>query len=253
MISVVSRYSSVPWRLARVETIAGRSVFVVAAMLLVSIAGCGGSRVDGAPGEHEPLVAQHSSEATISAEPEQADSDAQATESNKQGDEPAEKSVASITTSESDRGTKTAAASAAKASDQDAKPRSSGSGRIKDLTFDDLKFEMEKEDPFERSLLTPQIEELDGKPIRIRGYILPQSVFTQSGFNRFVLVRDNQECCFGPGAALFDAIVVEMEPGKTADYNIFPVAVEGKFQIKELKGPGGRHLAIYYMLASAVK
>jgi hypothetical protein len=112
---------------------------------------------------------------------------------------------------------------------------------------------MEKEDPFERSLLTPQIEELDGKPIRIRGYILPQSVFTQSGFNRFVLVRDNQECCFGPGAALFDAIVVEMEPGKTADYNIFPVAVEGKFQIKELKGPGGRHLAIYYMLASAVK
>jgi hypothetical protein len=236
LISVLGGQSLVTQRSARGENIAGRSLFVVAAGLLVaSIAGCGETRVDGASqGLHGAVAAEQGSSVAPEAPDNQQSSDA---------------AVATETGGDS----KTADSSAPKTADQRARPKSSGSGRIKDLTFDDLKFEMEKEDPFERSLLTPQIEELDGKPIRIRGYILPQSVFSQTGFNRFVLVRDNQECCFGPGAALFDAIVVEMEPGKTADYNIFPVAVEGTFQIKELKGPGGRHLAIYYMLASAVK
>src|SRR5688572_20674696 len=73
--------------------------------------------------------------------------------------------------------------------------------KIRDLTFDDLKFEMKKEDPFVRSLLTPKIEQLSGAKIRIRGFILP--TFQQKGITRFILVRDNMECCFGPGAALY--------------------------------------------------
>ena len=67
-------------------------------------------------------------------------------------------------------------------------------------------------------------------PIRIRGYILPS--FQQSGLTQFVLVRDNMECCFGPGAALFDCIVVQMAEGKTAEYTIRPVAVEGEFRFE---------------------
>ena len=253
MTFVVSGQISMVQRSARDENVAGRSLFALAVVLLLAaIAGCGGTRVDGASsGEQQALAAEQTAPESPKAAvaDQQVDADPQPANSSDQDAQPAKKSAAPIAASE----TKTAAPSATKAADQSPKPKAPGSGRIKDLTFDDLKFEMEKEDPFERSLLTPEIEELDGKPIRIRGYILPQSVFSQKGFNRFVLVRDNQECCFGPGAALFDAIVVEMEPGKTADYNIFPVAVEGKFRIKELKGPGGRHLAIYYMLASAVK
>ena len=155
--------------------------------------------------------------------------------------------------SQAESTTPTAAAAKTVASETKSENKSGRPERIKDLTFDDIKFEMNKEDPFERSMLTPKIEKLDGKPIRIRGYILPTSVFSQKGFTNFVLVRDNQECCFGPGASLYDAIIVRMEPGKTADFNIFPVAVEGIFSIKELKGPGGRHLAIYEMVASSVK
>ena len=61
------------------------------------------------------------------------------------------------------------------------------------------------------------------------------------------------ECCFGPGAALYDCIVVKMAPGRTADFSIRPVAVTGIFGIKELKGPAGNHLAVYALTGDSVK
>lgn len=121
-----------------------------------------------------------------------------------------------------------------------------GAGGVLEITFDTIKFPMEKEDPFDRSLLTPEILQLVGQPVRIRGYILPS--FQQSGIKQFVLVRDNLECCFGPGAALFDCIVVEMKPGKSTDYTVRPVSVEGTFSLKEEINPDdGKHLAIYHL------
>jgi hypothetical protein len=116
--------------------------------------------------------------------------------------------------------------------------------RSYDKTFDDLRFEMTVGEEFKRSMLTPQIEAMAGQKIRIRGYILPTA--QRNGIKQFVLVRDNQECCFGPGAALYDCILVEMKPGKTAEYSIRPVAAEGTFDVKEVV-IGGKHLAIYHM------
>ncbi len=131
--------------------------------------------------------------------------------------------------------------------------RSSAShnGAIRECTFDDIKFEMAEEESFERSMLTPAIEALDGSRIRIRGYILPS--FQQQGLTEFVLVRDNMECCFGPGAALYDCIVVKMAEGKSTDFSIRPVAVTGVFSIQELVGPDGKHLAIYQIDGEAVQ
>jgi hypothetical protein len=120
----------------------------------------------------------------------------------------------------------------------------------RDCTFDDLKFEMQKGEPFLPNFITPAIQALAGQTIRIRGYILPS--FQQQGLTQFVLVRDNMECCFGPGAALYDCIVVEMVQGKSTDFTVRPVAVAGTFSIQELIGPDGRHLAIYHLAAEAV-
>lgn len=117
------------------------------------------------------------------------------------------------------------------------------SERPREITFDDIKFEIEKGDPFTRSLLPDRVTRLEHKRIRIRGYILPS--FQQAGLKQFVLVRDNMECCFGPGAAIYDCIVVRMIPGKTANFSIRPVAVQGIFRLEELRGPDGNHLAIY--------
>lgn len=113
-----------------------------------------------------------------------------------------------------------------------------------DKTFDDLRFNMKVGERFERPMLTTGIEGMDGHKIRIRGYILPTP--QKHGIQQFVLVRDNQECCFGPGAALYDCILVEMKQGTSADFTIRPIAVEGTFNV-HVTELGGKQLAIYQM------
>jgi len=124
-----------------------------------------------------------------------------------------------------------------------------------DITFDDIKFGIEKDGLFERKMLTPEIEGLHKKTVRLRGYILPASVFQQTGIKKFVLVRDNQECCFGPGAALYDCVMIEMAEGKAANFTTRPVAVRGTFMIdsESYQYPDGGHYAIYKMVATEVK
>ena len=134
-------------------------------------------------------------------------------------------------------------APATPATDRPAAPR--------DLSFDDIKLDLKKGDPFSRDLLPTRVTALETTRIRIRGYILPS--FQQTGLTQFVLVRDNMECCFGPGALLHDCVVVRMKPGKTASFSIRPVAVTGTFRVEELRGPDGRHLAIYALDGEAVE
>lgn len=121
----------------------------------------------------------------------------------------------------------------------------------KEITFDDIKLEMQKGDAYDASKLTDKVRGYDGKPIKIRGYILPS--FQQNGIKQFILVRDNMECCFGPGALLHDCVVVEMIAPATTSYSTRPVSVEGNFSIRELKAPDGTYLAIYHLDGKEVK
>jgi hypothetical protein len=122
---------------------------------------------------------------------------------------------------------------------------------LRDISFDDIKLDMQKGDPFSRDLLPTRVTGLENSRVRIRGYILPS--FQQTGLTQFVLVRDNMECCFGPGALLHDCVVVRMVPGKTAAFSVRPVAVTGTFRVQELRGPDGRHLAIYALDGETVE
>ena len=120
-----------------------------------------------------------------------------------------------------------------------------------EATFDDLKFEMEKTERFVQQMLTERVIELLDRSIRIRGYIYP--THKKRGLQQFVLVRDNLECCFGPGAALFDCILVRMEPGLTAEFSIRPVTVEGTLRLQEVLGPDSRQLVIYQLEGRSVR
>ncbi len=124
-----------------------------------------------------------------------------------------------------------------------------------DITFDDLKFDIEKDGTFLPEMITPGIKELSKRTLKLRGFILPTSVFQQTGIKQFVLVRDNQECCFGPGAALYDCVIVEMAPGKTATFATRVVTVKGKFEIDpdSFQYPDGGHFAVFKMTAEEVK
>ena len=140
--------------------------------------------------------------------------------------------------------------------------KSSAAARAKgEITFDDLKFEIEKDAPFDDKMLDKDVKSLDGIKVKLSGYILPSTLFRETNIDQFVLVRDNQECCFGPGAALFDCVIIEMNPGKTTDFVTRPVTVHGKLKIdtKKYKYPGGKgprgatHMAIFRIEGDAVK
>jgi hypothetical protein len=120
-----------------------------------------------------------------------------------------------------------------------------------DKTFDDLRFDIEVGEEFKPEMLPAKIVEMKKQRIRIRGFILPTP--QKRGIKVFVLVRDNQQCCFGPGAALYDCILVNMQPGKTAEFSIRPVTVDGIFDIQEVRGPDGKHLAIFHLDAESVE
>jgi len=122
---------------------------------------------------------------------------------------------------------------------------------VVEATFDDLKFEIEPDAAFDKSMLTPKITELCEQRIRIRGYIYP--TLKKRGIKQFVLVRDNLECCFGPGAALFDCILVHMKAGKTAEFSIRPVAVEGTFKFEEFVDYDGITRAIFRIDGESVE
>jgi hypothetical protein len=121
----------------------------------------------------------------------------------------------------------------------------------KEVTFNDIKLDLKKDDPWKPSLLTEGVKKLDGKQVRIRGYILPP--FQQSGIKQFVLMRDNQECCFGPGSVLHDRILVEMVGDATADYTVRAVTISGQFAVREEIGPDGETMAIYHLDCKEVK
>lgn len=117
--------------------------------------------------------------------------------------------------------------------------------QILDLSFDDLKFDIEKGGEFKESMLTAELKKLDGRQVRIRGFMRPG--FKQSGIKAFVLVRDNQECCFGPGAALYDCVMIKMAEGQAIDFTVRPISVVGKMQLKKYIGKDGKVWAIFRM------
>lgn len=119
------------------------------------------------------------------------------------------------------------------------------------LTFDDLKFDMEKTEKFDREMLTPEIVSYHGGKVKIRGFIRPN--FKQSGITKFIFVRDNKECCFGPQASIFDNILVRLERGKTTDYTVRPVTVEGNFVLKEYYGEDGDVWSLYRMYNAEIR
>lgn len=127
------------------------------------------------------------------------------------------------------------------------------SGGLLDLTFDNLEFKIEKDADFKREMLSQDIEDYNDKEVIIRGFILDASVFQLKNIKQFVLVRDNQECCFGPGAYIFHNIQVEMDEGKTTDFSIRPVTVKGKLSIKPWFGPDGKCYSVYHLAAKEAK
>lgn len=75
----------------------------------------------------------------------------------------------------------------------------------------------------------PDVEALDGKKVFLKGYIYQTGRTKDLG--AFLMVKDNQDCCFGANPALTDRVGVVMQDGKTIDYRAGKVAIAGTFRL----------------------
>lgn len=103
------------------------------------------------------------------------------------------------------------------------------------VSYDDIDLlkvmNMEPVTPNAPELMPQWLKDLDGKRIRIRGFMYPP--FQQTGNEFFQLARDNQICCFGKNPKIYDLFPVVMRDGVTADYILNrPFDVVGVFHIK---------------------
>jgi hypothetical protein len=66
----------------------------------------------------------------------------------------------------------------------------------------------------------PDIAAMNGKKVFIKGYIRPDSVTQRIGIKEFLLVRDNNQCCFGDISAVkyYDQVAVDMTGSLTVDF-----------------------------------
>jgi hypothetical protein len=62
---------------------------------------------------------------------------------------------------------------------------------------------------------------LDGQKVFIKGYIRPDSITQKFGIKEFLLVRDNNQCCFGDLSTVkyHDQIDVDMMGSRTVEYS----------------------------------
>ncbi len=79
------------------------------------------------------------------------------------------------------------------------------------------------------TMVHPDIQALDGKQVFVKGFIY-QTGKTE-GLTSFLMVKDNQDCCFGGKPALEDRLGVIMKEGKSINYHAGKVAISGTFRL----------------------
>lgn len=90
------------------------------------------------------------------------------------------------------------------------------------------------------------LRNLDGKRVRIRGFMKPGLLLT--GIPQFLFVRDTGLCCFGPKGKVYDMIAVTLKAGTTTDYiELRPFDVVGTFRIEVLELDDGTIFGLYYI------
>ena len=69
--------------------------------------------------------------------------------------------------------------------------------------------------------MPPDVASLEGKNVFIKGYIRPDSVTVPRGIDQFLLVRDNNQCCFGDLSQVkyYDQVQVHLQDNRRADYS----------------------------------
>jgi hypothetical protein len=122
------------------------------------------------------------------------------------------------------------------------------------VSYDDIDLlkvlNMDPVAPDAQNYMPAWLKSLDGRRIRIRGFMYP--TFQQTGVHAFGLARDNQICCFGRNPKIYDVFDVVLKEGTTTNYiPNRPFDVVGVFHIRP-EAEAGKLYRLYEMDDAAV-
>lgn len=133
--------------------------------------------------------------------------------------------------------------------ENDVPPAPEESGPI-DIAWDELEVGIPADSVFEAWMMKTSIKALDGKLVRIIGY-MHGGVPVRKGIREFVLLR-NIDCPFGQQGEAHHAMMVELQGDLRAEYTSQPFAIEGIFRIQPMTGPDGNTWALYRLEGTAI-
>lgn len=95
----------------------------------------------------------------------------------------------------------------------------------------------------------------DGDKVFIKGYMRPDSAKFQKGNKEFLLVRDNNQCCFGDQSKVmyFDQIMVDLTGDNTADQNLGLYRIGGRLSVRPGNMGQGEPALVYSLEADYIK
>lgn len=131
---------------------------------------------------------------------------------------------------------------------KDKKFKTEGPGGAIRVTYDDIDLlkviNMDPVAPTATALMPKWLKDLDGKRVRLRGFMYPP--FEQTGIEAFGFARDNQICCFGKNPKIYDLFPVTLRQGVTTYYILNrPFDVVGVFHISPAVDEDGELLRLY--------
>jgi hypothetical protein len=102
--------------------------------------------------------------------------------------------------------------------------------------YDRISFETLKPNELEEragQAIPPEVQALAGKHVFIKGYIRPGSAPVRTGIDRFLLVRDNNQCCFGDLSKVkyFDQMAVQITNSQRVEDTLQVLRMGGTLEI----------------------
>ena len=102
-----------------------------------------------------------------------------------------------------------------------------------------------------RNFASPQAMELEGKRVFIKGYMFPPP--HETGVTRFVLCRDNGDCCFGGQPPPSDMVFIELAQGLDTNYDQRIRHVAGTFHVANFQSSDVGKQVLYRLDADYIK
>jgi hypothetical protein len=104
-------------------------------------------------------------------------------------------------------------------------------------------------------VVSTDVKSLEGQKVFIKGYIRPDSITVPNGIDRFLLVRDNNQCCFGDLSKIkyYDQIDVKMSGSERVDYSQGVIRIGGVLHIEPRNALTGTQNPVFSLLADYAK